>query len=345
MGEFLAILRKANGYTQQEVAEMLNISNRTLSSWETDRTTPDILLLPAIADLYKVTVDELLRGTRGESENDAEISEKAARSARKLQYGKLSFRTALLSGFSILSAGLFILAACLCLYTASPVWLICIIGVLGGGGTIACTILQICFTIKAKHHGGIVLEEDLNENAKGYALAVKRKSKLFYLLSCLSYIVFAVILAAIYFNVNPQNTKEVFEHIEYKDGLYIKTTVTIITRLKTAYCVFNGISAAIGIAFLITYFVYANTGLKKLMNDEQLQIHKYNLKLASILCGCGAVPTAVMFCLFITQFFMIPAFDYLFNFYLYFIATAVAMFIICGIIYAVKHKKQVYDFM
>ena len=64
MGEFLALLRKTNGFTQQDVADKLNISNRTLSSWETDRTTPDILLLPSIADLYGVTVDELLRCER-----------------------------------------------------------------------------------------------------------------------------------------------------------------------------------------------------------------------------------------------------------------------------------------
>ena len=50
-GEFLAMLRKAHGYTQSEIAEKLNISDRTLSSWETDRTMPDLLLLPALAEI------------------------------------------------------------------------------------------------------------------------------------------------------------------------------------------------------------------------------------------------------------------------------------------------------
>ena len=36
IGEFLATLRKANGYTQQEIADRLGISNRTLSGWECD---------------------------------------------------------------------------------------------------------------------------------------------------------------------------------------------------------------------------------------------------------------------------------------------------------------------
>ena len=35
MGEFLAALRKSKGYTQQEVADSLGVSNKTVSSWET----------------------------------------------------------------------------------------------------------------------------------------------------------------------------------------------------------------------------------------------------------------------------------------------------------------------
>ena len=34
MGEFLSVLRKSKGYTQQEVADILGVSNKTVSSWE-----------------------------------------------------------------------------------------------------------------------------------------------------------------------------------------------------------------------------------------------------------------------------------------------------------------------
>ena len=68
VGEFLATLRRANGYTQQEVADRLGVSNRTLSAWERDTSAPDILLLPVLADLYGVTVDEILRGERRAAE-------------------------------------------------------------------------------------------------------------------------------------------------------------------------------------------------------------------------------------------------------------------------------------
>ncbi len=71
-GEFLLSLRKENGYTQQEVADKLNVSNKTVSKWERDDGYPDIKILPAIADLYSVSVDEILRGERKISEKEAE---------------------------------------------------------------------------------------------------------------------------------------------------------------------------------------------------------------------------------------------------------------------------------
>ncbi len=70
MGTFLSALRRAKGMTQQEVADRLLVSNRAVSRWERDDTVPDITLLPAIADLFEVTVDELLRGERRRSTVD-----------------------------------------------------------------------------------------------------------------------------------------------------------------------------------------------------------------------------------------------------------------------------------
>ena len=64
LGSFLSALRRAQGLTQQGVADRLAVSNKAVSRWERDEAMPDITLLPAIADLFGVTVDELLRGER-----------------------------------------------------------------------------------------------------------------------------------------------------------------------------------------------------------------------------------------------------------------------------------------
>lgn len=53
-------IRKENGLTQKEVAEKLNISQRTYSDYETDKTEPTMEVLLNIANLFNVSVDELL---------------------------------------------------------------------------------------------------------------------------------------------------------------------------------------------------------------------------------------------------------------------------------------------
>ena len=61
-GSLIAALRKEKNCTQTQLAEMLNVSNRTVSKWENGDGFPDITTLPAIAKVLGVTVDELLAG-------------------------------------------------------------------------------------------------------------------------------------------------------------------------------------------------------------------------------------------------------------------------------------------
>ncbi len=64
IGGFIAALRKANGMTQKELAEKLNVSDKTVSRWERDDGAPDLSVIPIIAEIFGVTCDELLRGER-----------------------------------------------------------------------------------------------------------------------------------------------------------------------------------------------------------------------------------------------------------------------------------------
>jgi len=59
MGEKLSALRRAKGYTQDEVAEKLGVSAQAVSKWENDVSCPDIMQLPRLAELFGVTIDEL----------------------------------------------------------------------------------------------------------------------------------------------------------------------------------------------------------------------------------------------------------------------------------------------
>lgn len=64
IGMLIAALRRANGLTQKQLADRLGVSDKAVSRWERDESLPDLMLLPVIADLFHITVDELLRGER-----------------------------------------------------------------------------------------------------------------------------------------------------------------------------------------------------------------------------------------------------------------------------------------
>jgi len=64
IGSFIAALRKSNGLTQRVLAERLNVSDKAVSRWERDECTPDLSLIPAIAEILGVTSEEIIRGER-----------------------------------------------------------------------------------------------------------------------------------------------------------------------------------------------------------------------------------------------------------------------------------------
>ena len=64
----LSELRTAKGATQEEVANALGISNKTLSKWENGTSSPDLNMLVALADYYGVTTDTLLGLSSGETD-------------------------------------------------------------------------------------------------------------------------------------------------------------------------------------------------------------------------------------------------------------------------------------
>ena len=107
IGEFIAALRKAKGLTQMDVANHLGVSNKTVSSWETGASCPDIALLPAIAELYGVTCDELLRGERIPLQEDEKVKETKREKVLAFQLArhKNTLFLATLIGYALASLG------------------------------------------------------------------------------------------------------------------------------------------------------------------------------------------------------------------------------------------------
>lgn len=66
IGSRISRLRKGQGMSQEALAEKIGVSSQAVSKWENDQSCPDISLLPQLAKLLDVTVDELLTGNSNE---------------------------------------------------------------------------------------------------------------------------------------------------------------------------------------------------------------------------------------------------------------------------------------
>jgi transcriptional regulator with XRE-family HTH domain len=59
IGRRLSELRESKGITQGTVAKLLNLSNKTISKWENESSSPDLKYIPILADYFEVSIDEL----------------------------------------------------------------------------------------------------------------------------------------------------------------------------------------------------------------------------------------------------------------------------------------------
>ena len=88
IGTFIATLRKEQNLTQEQFAEKLGVSNRSISRWENGKTLPDFSLMQCICELTGVTLPELLNGVRQDpsaGENDSILSVLALWDREKLE--------------------------------------------------------------------------------------------------------------------------------------------------------------------------------------------------------------------------------------------------------------------
>ena len=59
--ENLVILRNIHGFSQEAIAEKINISRQAYAKWESGATVPDIEKCKRLADIYGITIDSLIR--------------------------------------------------------------------------------------------------------------------------------------------------------------------------------------------------------------------------------------------------------------------------------------------
>lgn len=83
-GENLKAMRKAKGYTQEELAIKINVVRQTVSKWEKGLSVPDVDVLSQIAEVLDTKVSVLLGGTITEETDKDAVAEQLAKISEQL---------------------------------------------------------------------------------------------------------------------------------------------------------------------------------------------------------------------------------------------------------------------
>ncbi len=278
IGKFISALRKANGMTQKELGEKLFVSDKTVSRWECDECTPELSLIPSIAEIFGITTDELLRGERNNP--DREVASEDAANKQKAKSDKqfklmLHSRKKKFTNLSFISIGLIIvglIAAMICNLGFSKGLLgFCLASVF----FVAATICQICFTVSFR----LLIDEEEAEYAEEIKKAntdmVFSSVKIFFgILLTFAFCLPIAVLTLSYFN----------SHY----GLVIDSWI-----------LFGSLFAAV--AFLLAFCVYKIFVLRALINKEIVWLDEQTVsrantesKLLSKICIVFTVVLAII---------------------------------------------------
>lgn len=124
IGSFLKELRNEKGLTQAQLAEQLNVSNRSVSRWETGSTLPDISILVELAEFYEVDIKEIIDGERKSETMKEEMRDTLVKVAeytnedKEMQYYKMRK----IIGGILIGFGVFLTISAMMIFPSDSSW-------------------------------------------------------------------------------------------------------------------------------------------------------------------------------------------------------------------------------
>lgn len=211
IGKFISALRRASGMTQKELGEKLFVSDKTVSRWERDECAPELTLIPALAEIFDVTADELLRGERNKPEQKSSPSSEAegkqrAKSNKQFKL-MLERNTRKYNVLSLISIGITIFGLIAAIIANLGFSRGLIAFCLASAFCVASEICQICFTVNAR----LSPDEDDDAYADRILKANAKAIKTATIITFINLIVFAFCLPLITM-INGANYGLVFKY-------------------------------------------------------------------------------------------------------------------------------------
>ena len=178
IGRFIAETRKAQNFTQRQLADILSISDKTVSKWECGKGLPEVSLMLPLCSTLNITVNDLLSGEKvSESSYQKKAEENMLDLMKENAENKKRMALSIICGVITIIAvcSLVIIASFIALPTIARIALIVLAIITAVAGIGASAMLEIKAGYYECPHCKALFVPTMREYVKGYHTLTKRK--------------------------------------------------------------------------------------------------------------------------------------------------------------------------
>ena len=178
IGKFIAGERKAKGLTQRQLADVLSISDKTVSKWECGKGLPEVSLMLPLCETLNITVNDLLSGERvSEVDYQRKAEENMMDLMKENQENKKRMALSVICGMITIIAvcSLIVIASYIELPVLARIAVILLAVVTAAAGIGAAAMLEVKAGYYECPHCKALFVPTMGEYVKGYHTLTKRK--------------------------------------------------------------------------------------------------------------------------------------------------------------------------
>lgn len=180
IGKFIAEIRKEQNFTQRQLADILSISDKTVSKWECGKGLPEVSLMIPLCDALQITVNDLLTGERvSEVDYQKKAEENMMNLIKENEENKKRMALSIICGVITIIAvcSLVVIASYIAIPTIARIALIVFAIITAVAGIGAAAMLEVKAGYYECPHCKAIFVPTMGEYVKGYHTLTKRKLK------------------------------------------------------------------------------------------------------------------------------------------------------------------------